>query len=319
MRWCEHPPWRPPPTLALLPRQVSATYHFVVKTDVASTLVWSGNATAAPTETLTHIDAAAAAATTPPVTVELWTAAASGVAWTCATPPCMVDFESGAVGPLGESAASIGATTLSGDGLGGEEGVLPPIMRIDGQEFAAPVASRWSGSFRAPVTGDCAFTVTSGGAAQLYLGGVPVASITSIASITAPSTTRTVSLTAHDWYDFELLHYLVQSPPPHPFLFPSLPAPTPHPLPPHTHCRHLARHRSRGAPSRCGWAARACQTMPRLAIPSPSTPTTLHAAASTPRTARGPAGTRKPPLTPPSRAPSSSRPVSATGCSSSAR
>ena len=211
---------------------MSATYHFVVKTDVASTLVWSGNATAAPTETLTHIDAAAAAATTPPVTVELWTAAASGVAWTCATPPCMVDFESGAVGPLGESAASIGATTLSGDGLGGEEGVLPPIMRIDGQEFAAPVASRWSGSFRAPVTGDCAFTVTSGGAAQLYLGGVPVASITSTASITAPSTTRTVSLTAHDWYDFELLHYLVQSPPPHPFLFPSLPAPTPHPLPP---------------------------------------------------------------------------------------
>ena len=180
-------------------------------------------------------------------TLPLDAAAASGVAWTCAAPPCMVDFESGAVGPLGESAASIGATTLSGDGLGGEEGVLPPIMRIDGQEFAAPVASRWSGSFRAPVTGDCAFTVTSGGVAQLYLGGVPVASITSTASITAPSTTRTVSLTAHDWYDFELLHYLVQSPP---RPTPSCSPPSLRPLrtrPPHTHTAGTWRDIDRAA------------------------------------------------------------------------
>ena len=58
---------------------MSATYHFVVKTDVASSLSWSGNATAAPTETLAHVDAAAAAAATPPVTVELWSAAAAGM------------------------------------------------------------------------------------------------------------------------------------------------------------------------------------------------------------------------------------------------
>ena len=67
----------------------------MVRTEVTSTLKWSGNETAAALETIASVDGAAAISRgrtcvpPMPVTLEVW----NHPIWTCEYPPCEQDFD----------------------------------------------------------------------------------------------------------------------------------------------------------------------------------------------------------------------------------
>ena len=72
---------------------------------------------------------------------------------------------------LGAAHATAQANTVSGDSLGGTDAALPPQLQMNNSFFATDFASRWRGAFRAPITGDCAFTLTAG--ARAYPSRAP--------------------------------------------------------------------------------------------------------------------------------------------------
>lgn len=186
---------------------LSASYVFQLRTDAVSSLRWSGNESALPTALLARVDPAdlSPAVIAPqnpwsslspqPVTVELWTRASQlltpgGPAWTCATPPCRADFGASARTPV----------------LGAADATMNK-RRVD-MVFAtgAPIASRFTGRFRAPITGDCALTlsaVTSLGAARLFVDGALAVAHDGGAA----ATSRTISVIAGQWHGFEVVHY----------------------------------------------------------------------------------------------------------------
>ena len=119
-----------------------------------------------------------------PVTAELWTRPSLG--WTCSEPPCLEDFPA-----FGE-----------------------PDMVLQTEELAhdfaflsvrSALASRWSGRFRAPKTGDCLLTLATGATASatLFFDNAAVAKTGS----TQSTSRRVVSFVADQWYDFQLIHY----------------------------------------------------------------------------------------------------------------
>ena len=112
------------------------------------------------------MDAVTAQAALTPVTVQLW----NSPSWSCEAPPCKADVPS-----LGAPHAIAHTQTVSADSLGGRDGELPSRLSLDARYFDTDFSSRWSGSFRAPVTGDCTFTLTVGGSAELYVDGARAA------------------------------------------------------------------------------------------------------------------------------------------------
>lgn len=89
-----------------------------------------------------------------PVSLETWTPEVS-VAWTCGSPPCRADFSSSRLGSANA------------------------IMREQSIDKTFPsaqsVASRWTGRFRAPVTGSCQLTLSGTlGMAKLYIDSAQV-------------------------------------------------------------------------------------------------------------------------------------------------
>jgi hypothetical protein len=150
---------------------VTAEYHFIVKADVASTLSWSGNSSALLLETLASMDPTSAQAALAPVTVELW----SLPSWSCNTPPCRNDAHLN--GSLGAPLHTLRVHSVTADSLGGSGGEIPQRVKVNEELFLdTDFASRWTGAFRASVSGDCAFTLSVGGSAELMVDGAVVAS-----------------------------------------------------------------------------------------------------------------------------------------------
>ena len=165
----------------------TASYMFLLRTDIASTLSWSGNSSATATKTLASAsDSDVAAAGGGPAAVEVW----NSPVWTCDELPCLDDF------------ASLGAalTTFTRPSV---EYSFPSADEAGGVNYGGAFASRWRGSFRAPMTGECVFTLSasSRGYAKLYVDGARVA-------FASKSTVeRSVSLIVNRWHDFELIHH----------------------------------------------------------------------------------------------------------------
>ena len=80
---------------------------------------------------------------TKPVTAQLWFISSSP-GWTCSEPPCAADYEA-----FGDPDVLLRTVSIDHD-FSDQQGQLQ-----------AGLASRWSGRFRAPKTGDCYLTLSS--------------------------------------------------------------------------------------------------------------------------------------------------------------
>ena len=166
----------------------------MVRTDVTSNLSWSGDDTPSPIETLASSSVVAPSAApsepdlTKPVTAQLWFISSSP-GWTCSEPPCAADYEA-----FGDPDVLLRTVSIDHD-FSDQQGQLQ-----------AGLASRWSGRFRAPKTGDCYLTLSADSptaSARLLLDRTVVAKTGSAQTVSL----RTVSLIAGQWHAFELLHY----------------------------------------------------------------------------------------------------------------
>lgn len=121
-----------------------------------------------------------------PVTAQLWLLSSSP-GWTCSEPPCAADYEA-----FGQPDVVLRTEAVEHD--------------FAGQQVQAGLASRWSGRFRAPKTGDCYLTLSTGSptASAVLLLDRAVAAKTSSAQTVS---LRTVSLISNQWHTFELLHH----------------------------------------------------------------------------------------------------------------